>query len=258
MKRGILVVSVGTSQIETIECTSGSLVRRIEEKFPKSKCYLGFSNQRILKRMQAIQPATFYSFKEALDQMLADGVEEAVILPTYLLNGLENDGMLEIAESYREQFVQMRIGRPLLSAKEDYIEVLTAILEAAALEADEALVLVGHGSNLSNNTYQNLEYTAYVQGNRNVFVGTIDGGKSQTMTFRKLNAAGYKRVRLMPLLFVAAHHAKKDIIGENDSWKRALEDTGFTVTADLRGLGELDSIQRILMEHLEETMERPR
>lgn len=258
MKRGFLVVSVGTSQIEAIEKTSVHLVRKIEACFSGEKCYLGFSNRRILEKMQAIAPDTFYSVKEALEQMCADGVEEAVILPTYLLNGIENDGMIAIAEEYREKFQQMRIGKPLLSAKEDYEEVLQALFAETSLQEEEALVLVGHGSSLSANTYQNLEYTAYVKGQRNVFVGTIDDEKNRRMTIRKLQALGYERVRLMPLLFVAAHHAKKDIMGAGASWKSALEEAGFSVMCDLRGLGELDSIQKILIAHLEETMVRPR
>ena len=258
MKRGFLVVSVGTSQIEAVEKTSICLVRKIEECFPKEKCYLGFSNRRILEKMQTIAPDTFFSVKDALEQMLKDGVEEAVIFPTYLLNGVENDGMLTVLEAYRGQFKQMRIGKPLLSAKEDYEAVVEALLAEASLEEAEALVLVGHGSSLSANTYQNLEYTAYVKGHRNVFVGTIDEEKSRRMTIRKLKSLGYERVRLMPLLFVAAHHAKKDIMGEEASWKRALEEEGFLVTADLRGLGELISIQKMMLSHLNGTMERPR
>lgn len=254
MKRGFLVVSVGTSQIEAIEKTSVRLVRKIEECFPGETCYLGFSNRRILEKMQTIAPGTFYSVKDALEQMCIDGVEEVVILPTYLLNGIENDGMLAIAEEYRKNFQQMHIGKPLLCAKEDYEEVLEALFTEAALKEEEALVLVGHGSNLSANTYQNLEYTAYVKGQRNVFVGTIDDEKSRRMTIRKLQASGYECVRLMPLLFVAAHHAKKDIMGMEASWKSALEEAGFSVTSDLRGLGEMDSIQKILLTHLEETM----
>jgi len=256
MKTGILVVSVGTSQIEAIESTSVRLVQKMKSRFHEIKCYLGFSNQRILDKMKSIKPDTFYSVEEALEQMLIDGVEEAVVMPTYLLNGMENDGMLATVEKYRARFKNIRIGKPLLNSKEDYTKVLAAVLSEAALAEDEALVLVGHGSQLSNNVYQNLEYTAYVQGLRNVFVGTIDGGKSQTMALRKLQAAGFKRVRLMPLLFVAAHHAKKDIAGEHDSWKCALCDAGFLVSTDLKGLGEQDAILDIFMEHLLEAMER--
>lgn len=258
MKRGFLVVSVGTSQIEAIEKTSMRLVREIKECFQEEKCYLGFSNQRILNKMRTIAPGMFCSVKEALEQMHRDAIEEVVVLPTYLLNGLENDGMLATLEEYRGQFKQICIAKPLLSSKEDYEEVLEALLKESVLQENEALVLVGHGSNLSGNTYQNLEYTAYVKGWRNVFVGTIDDEKNRRMTIRKLQASGYKCVRLMPLLFVAAHHAKKDIMGSDASWKSALEEADFLVTADLRGLGELDSIQEILKEHLNRAMESPR
>lgn len=250
MKNAVLVVSVGTTKIEAIENTSKRLLYRIEKAYPDAKCYLAFSNERILNKMKQKQPDTFLGLEEALEQILADGAESLLVQPTYLLNGLENDGMLQILESYRSKFSFLKIGKPLLSSKEDYSRALAAICKNANFLEGEALVLVGHGSALSDNTYQNLEYTAYVQGQRNVFVGTICDEKSQRMTLRKLKAAGFERVCLMPLLFVVAHHGIKDIFAETDSWNSVLKEEGYIVTAKIVGLGEMDEILDLFIEHL--------
>lgn len=256
-KRGILIVSIGTSQIEALKNTTVRLQEEASKRFGGGQCYLAFSSRHILKKMNEKSSEAYLSISEALAQMAADGIEEAVVQPTYLLNGLENDRMLELMEQYKGQFEQMRIGKPLLSAKEDYIKTLQVILAEADLQEEEALVLVGHGTNhLSNSAYQNLEYTAYVQGQRNVFVGTMEGGKSQEMTLWKLRVSGYKKVRLMPLLFVAGYHAKKDIAAESGSWKSILEDAGYEVKPALTGLGEMESIREIFLEHLEAAMLR--
>ena len=119
------------------------------------------------------------------------------------------------------------------------------------MEEEEALVLVGHGSShLSNATYQNLEYTAYTTGHRQIFVGTVEDEKSQRMTLRKLGLTGYHKVRLMPLLCVAGYHAKKDIAADSDSWTSILEAAGYQVTPALVGLGEMEGIRAVFMEHL--------
>jgi len=257
MKKAILIVSVGTSRLEALEHTTLSLQKEIAIRFTDRKCYVAFSSRHILEKMNAKSQEDFLGVEEAFAQMLTDGMEDIVIQPTNLLNGLESDSMLEQIEQNRTKFKKLSIGRPLLSTKEDYIRTIEAILQEVELEEDEALVLVGHGTNhLSGATYQNLEYTAYTTGHRNVFVGTVEGEKSQRMTLRKLGVSGYKKVRLMPLLFVAGYHAMKDIAADSVSWKSVLEEAGYEVKPEIIGLGEMESIRTIFMEHLQNALEK--
>lgn len=255
MKKAILLVSVGTSRIEALENTTLRLQEEVKARFTDYQCYVAFSSKYILKKMNEKSGNAYMGISEAFAKMAADGMEEVVIQPTNLLNGIENDSMLEQLEECKKQFSQVRIGRPLLSGKEDYIKTLEAILAEVTPTEEEALVLIGHGTNhLSNSTYQNLEYTAYTTGHRNVFVGTMEGGKSQTMTLRKLSVSAYKKVRLMPLLFVAGYHAMKDIAADESSWKSILEDAGYEVAPALIGLGEMAGVREIFVEHLENAM----
>lgn len=257
MKRAVLIVSVGTSRIEALENTTLRLQKDVIEHFPEYECYVAFSSLHILKKMNAKSGYVYMGIAEAFERMLADGVDEVIVQPTNLLNGLESDSMLEQVELYKTKFKQVKVGRPLLNEKEDYINTLQVILEQVDLQDGEALVLIGHGTNhLSNSTYQNLEYTAYIQGHRNVFVGTMEGDKSHKMTLRKLGVSNYKKVRLMPLLFVAGYHAMKDIAADSDSWKSILEDAGYEVESVLIGLGELVGIRELFVEHLKIAMER--
>lgn len=257
MKKAILIVSVGTSRIEALENTTLQLQKDVIVHFPEYPCYVAFSSQHILNKMNAKCKQPYMGIAEAFEQMVADGVEEVIVQSTNLLNGLESDSMLEQIEHYKTKFKQVYVGRPLLNVKEDYINTLQVILENVDLQKEEALVLIGHGTNhLSNSTYQNLEYTAYTTGHRNVFVGTMEGDKSQRMTLRKLGVSGFKKVRLMPLLFVAGYHARKDIAADEGSWKSILEEAGYGVEPILIGLGELVGIREIFIEHLKDAMER--
>ena len=254
MKKGILLVSVGTSQLDAFEKTTHCLQKEIEACFTDWKCYLAISGASILKKMKEKSETPYLSVAEAFEQMISDGIEEAVVQPTYLLNGMENDSMLEQIELHKMKFQHLGIGKPLFSTKEDYIKTLYTILDEVNLKEDETLMLVGHGTNhLSNSAYQNLEYTAYTQGQRNVFVGTMEE-KSQRMALRKLGVSGYKKVRLMPLLFVAGYHAKKDIAADANSWKSILEEAGYEVKPFMIGLGEIEGIRKLFIEHLQAAM----
>ncbi len=257
MKKAVLIVSVGTSRLKALDNTTLQLKKEAEERFVDRKCYVAFSSRHILQKMNEKSEETYLGVEEAFANMLSDGIEDVVIMPTNLLNGLESEDMLKQIELNRAHFQCVRVGRPLLSAKEDYIQTVEALLKEVALEEDEALVLIGHGTNhLSNSTYQNLEYTAYITGHRNIFVGTMEGEKSQRMTMLKLGASGYKKVRLMPLLFVAGYHAMKDIAADSGSWKSVLEEAGYEVTPQLTGLGEMESIRTIFMGHLQAVLEK--
>ena len=249
-KRAILIASVGTSRSEALEVTTYRLKQEIQEQFPDISCYVGFSSHSILMKMKE-KGMECCGIPEVLEKMLEDGINEIVIQPTNLLGGLELSGLEQQIDTYKKSFDKISMGNPLLSSKEDYIRTLQALSDAAEPEEDEALVLVGHGSEHSaGNTYQNLEYTAYVQGYRNVFVGTMEE-KNRNMTFRKLRASGYKRVCLMPLLFVAGYHAVKDITAESNSWKSCLVNEGYEVRPFLKGVGELPLVRKIFIEHLE-------
>lgn len=253
-EKAIVLVSVGTTHLKVLDRTTNKLAEKIKERFPEYEVHQAFSSERILKMMQEKQPDTFDSVEEMLEKLLARGVGKVILQPTYIINGQEQERLRAIVKEYQEdyQFDCIRIGRPLFNAKEDYQKALEAILEIADLKEGEALLLVGHGTNHHANTeYQNLEYTAYVQGHRNVFVATLEGPQKLMILMRKLEITGCKKIKLMPLLFVAGKHAKNDIAGKENSWKTRLEDAGYEVEPLLIGLGEMDKIQDLFVEHLD-------
>ena len=61
----------------------------------------------------------------------------------------------------------------------------------------------------------------------------------------------YKRVVLAPLMVVAGDHANNDMAGEEeDSWKSVLTAEGYETECLLQGLGELEAIRQIYVEHV--------
>ena len=57
---------------------------------------------------------------------------------------------------------------------------------------------------------------------------------------------------LQPLMIVAGDHANNDMAGdEEDSWKSVFQADGYEVVCRLKGLGELEGIRRMFVDHAE-------
>ena len=95
--------------------------------------------------------------------------------------------------------------------------------------------------------YSQMDYMLKAGGLTNFHVGTIEGYPTFDTMLAQLKAGKAKRVTLIPFMFVAGDHAKNDIAGE---WKEMLEKEGFTVSAQLEGLGQIPEIQEIFIDHI--------
>lgn len=114
--------------------------------------------------------------------------------------------------------------------------------------AKENFVLVGHGTYTpATAIYSQMDYMLKAGGLTNFHVGTIEGYPTFDTMLAQLKAGKAKRVTLIPFMFVAGDHAKNDIAGE---WKEMLEKEGFTVSAQLEGLGQIPEIQEIFIDHI--------
>mgnify|MGYP002224783861 FL=1 len=172
---------------------------------------------------------------------------------THVINGIENDRMLQEVMEHMHLFRKVYVGKPLLSSVEDYKKAIHAVMEKTVIGEDEMLVLMGHGTDHhANSAYPTLEYTFHSLGYQQVLVGTVESFPDLRNVMAKLEISGRKKVVLMPFMFVAGDHAKNDMAGEEDSWKSELEEKGYEVRVILKGLGEFEGIRKIFAEHIEE------
>ena len=88
MKKAILIVSVGTSEISALENTTLRLQQDAMGQFEDYQCYVAFSSHHILEKMNAKSEVVYKDVAETFEQMYQDGIEEVVVQPTNLLNGL--------------------------------------------------------------------------------------------------------------------------------------------------------------------------
>lgn len=254
-KKAILVVSFGTSHLDTLEKTIGGIEQRIAEHFTDYRVYRAFTSEMIIKKLRRNEGLKLSNIKEAMEQMAADGVETVLVQPTHIINGIENDRMRDQLMEYTDRFRRIRVGKPLLSGADDYKKAIHAVMEEVELAEDETFILMGHGTDHhANSAYPTLEYTAHLLGYRQVLVGTVEGFPELKNVMAKLEISGTRKVVLMPFLLVAGNHVKKDMAGEKDSWKSKLEEEGYEVRVIRKGLGELEGIRKIFVEHIEEIL----
>ena len=253
MEKGILVVSFGTSHLDTMEKTISVIEREISERFQEYRVYRAFTSGMIIRKLKRTENLAVDTVQEALNRMKEDGIEDVIVQPTHIINGVEYDRMMKELMENMFLFRRIRVGKPLLSSVDDYKKSIHAVMAETQLEDDEMLVLMGHGTDHhANSAYPTLEYTFHALGYNQVLVGTVESFPELKNVMAKLEISGKKKVALMPFMLVAGDHAKNDMAGEEDSWKCELEDAGYEVRVIMKGLGEFEGIRKIFTEHLEE------
>jgi cobalamin biosynthesis Co2+ chelatase CbiK len=255
-KKGLLVVSFGTSHLNTLEKTIVQIEGKLTETFPEYTLYRAFTSKMIIKILKERDGMEIFTVAQALKQMVEDGISEVIVQPTHILHGVENDRMLEAIREMAQEFHSIKVGTPLLSSTEDYRKAVEEVAEEMDTgSAEKALVFMGHGtSHYTNSSYAALEYVFRDKGYEHVYVGTVEAYPSLETILPRLKVKGYKAVCLAPFMVVSGDHAANDMAGDEDSWKEMLLQEGFEVECILKGLGEYKGIQEIFAEHAREAI----
>ena len=191
---------------------------------------------------------------DAMLKLRSEGYTHLIVQSTNIIDGVEMESLRRDVESALPFFKEIRVGTPLLYSIEDAEKVADILGNRYNVPAQgkkaakENFVLVGHGTYTpATAIYSQMDYMLKAGGLTNFHVGTIEGYPTFDTMLAQLKAGKAKRVTLIPFMFVAGDHAKNDIAGE---WKEMLEKEGFTVSAQLEGLGQIPEIQEIFIDHI--------
>ena len=256
-KKAILVVSFGTSYNPTREKTIDVIEKKIGEAFPDCQIYRAWTSKMIMAKLLKRDGVKIHNVKEAMEQMQRDGITDVLIQPTHVINGIENDLMKEDALSCRDSFHSITFGTPLLTSEQDNCDMIEAIhQEFSYLKADEALVLMGHGTtHYANAIYAALDYTFKDKGYPNIHLGTVEAYPSMETLLKVIREQNPSKVVLAPFMIVAGDHARNDMASDDpDSWRCQFEAAGFPVECVLKGLGEYTKVHEIFIRHVREAM----
>ncbi len=250
----ILTVSFGTSYNDSRDKTIGGIENAIQAANPDYEVRRAFTSQIIIDKLKDRDNLVIDNVEEAFARLEADGVKDLTVQPTHVMSGFEYDDLMEVVRANADKFDSVKVGAPLLTSDDDYTNVIDAIT-AATSEYDDgntAIVFMGHGTeHNSNATYAKLQSKLTDAGKKNYYIGTVEAEPTLDDVVAAVKAGGYKRVVLEPLMVVAGDHANNDMAGdEDDSWKTVLTNEGFEVVTLIRGLGELDTIQKMYVDHV--------
>lgn len=255
-KKGLLVVSFGTSFAETRKKNIEHVEMLLASTFPDRVFYHAYTSKMILKKLKERDQITIPTVSEAMEQIKADGITDLLIQPTHIINGIENDLMKEDVLVYQDAFTSITFGDPLLTSTEDIFCITKALVkELPALTDKEALIFMGHGSeHYANTLYAAVDYTFKRSGHSNIHMGTVEAYPKLDTILPMLKEAEISHVYLTPFMLVAGDHATNDLAGDEDSWKTLLEAQGYRTTCVLKGLGEYDEVCDLYIHHAKEAL----
>lgn len=276
----ILVVSFGTSFNNSRAADIKGIEDALQAAYPDWSVRRAFTAQIIINHVQARDGEKIDNVNQALDRAVNNGVKNLIVQPTHLMHGAEYDELIGELDNYKDQFESVQVAEPLLGEvgadatvinadKKAVAEILTA--EAvktagydsldAAKEDGAAFVFMGHGtSHTAKVSYSQMQTQMQELGYDNVFIGTVEGEPEETACEAVIDAAaeaGYTKVILRPLMVVAGDHANNDMAGgDEDSWLSMFKTSGKfdSVDTQIAGLGEIEGIQQIYVEHTADAM----
>ena len=237
----ILVVSFGTSFNNSRAADIKGIEDALQAAYPDWSVRRAFTAQIIINHVQARDGEKIDNVNQALDRAVNNGVKNLIVQPTHLMHGAEYDELIGELDNYKDQFESVQVAEPLLGEvgadatvinadKKAVAEILTeeAVKTAgydsldAAKEDGTAFVFMGHGtSHTAKVSYSQMQTQMQELGYDNVFIGTVD-------------MAG----------------------GDEDSWLSMFKASGKfdSVDTQIAGLGEIEGIQQIYVEHTADAM----
>ena len=258
-EKELLVVSFGTSYNDNRRLTIGAIENALEEAFPDFSVRRAFTSQIIIDHVFSRDGEVIDNVSQALDRAVENGVKTLVVQPTHLMHGFEYNDLIEELLTYADAFEAITVAEPLLTNEEDFALVAEAVVKATESydDGETAICFMGHGTEAeSNAVYAKMQEVMKAGGHENIFIGTVEATPSVEDVLALVQAGNYKKVVLRPLMIVAGDHANNDMAGDDaDSWKSIFEAAGYEVTCVVEGLGQLEEVQQIFVQHTREVLE---
>lgn len=258
MKKAILVVSFGTSYLDTLEKTIEKAEKQIRDTFSEYDIYRAFTSHKIIKKLQEKYEIFIDIPEEMLEKLYESGYEEIIIQPLHMIPGEEFIYINKISEVFKEKFKVLKVGRPIFyyqgieELPQDYSLFIEATKEL--YEENNAVVLMGHGTaHPANSVYGCLQAVFEDEGYENVFVTTVEGYPNFENVISRVKRKNISEVTLVPLMVVAGDHARNDMASdEEESLKSMLEAEGIKVNVYMKGLGENEKFNKLYINRIDD------
>ncbi len=270
----VVLTAFGTST--KAQVTYDALEVEVRKSFPDNELRWAFTSEVIRERVNARwakegKPDRLQSLQQALADLEAQGYTRVAVQPLHIFPGEEYEEVLGIVRQFPGLAIET--GETLLQRWE-VLRGIVSVLAKDFLPPEEGCnVVVAHGTPMthvgSNITYLGLE-RYLTRRFPNAFLGAVEGVITREDTLDAVRAYPVKRVRFIPLMYVAGDHILNDILGEEKnpeepSWRSEVEAAGFAVdvpTIDhdgktlYRGLGFLPEVNEVFLREIGRCLER--
>ena len=258
MKKAILVVSFGTSYLDTLEKTIEKAEKQIRDTFSEYDIYRAFTSHKIIKKLQEKYEIFIDTPEAMLEKLYDSGYEEIIMQPLHMIPGEEFIYINKIAEIFKEKFEVLKVGRPIFyyqgieELPQDYSLFIEATKEL--YEENNAVVLMGHGTaHPANSVYGCLQAVFEDEGYENVFVTTVEGYPNFENVISRVKRKNIREVTLAPLMVVAGDHARNDMASDDkESLKSMLEAEGIKVKVYMKVLGENEKFNKLYINRIDD------
>ena len=258
MKKAILVVSFGTSYLDTLEKTIERAEKQIRDNFSEYDIYRAFTSHMIIRKLKEKYEIFVDKPEEMLEKLYEDGYEEVIMQPLHMIPGEEFIYINKIADTFKEKFEVLKVGRPIFyyqgieELPQDYSLFIEATKEL--YEENNAVILMGHGTaHPANSVYGCLQAVFEDEGYDNVFVTTVEGYPNFENVISRVKRKNISEVTVAPLMVVAGDHARNDMASDDDeSLKSMLEAEGIKVNVHLKGLGENERFNALYINRIDD------
>ncbi len=216
--------------------------------FPDNPIHWAYSSRMVKHAIKKKKKLDLKDPLEMAEILAGQGYPWVVFQSLHLICGHEFDRLVAERDSVG---VRSAMGLPLLTSHEDYEKTARALSCLLPEDPAEAAVLVGHGTDHPAwSVYPAFEAVMKAAFGDRVFVGVVEDFPGLDHTLFRVKAAGFKKVRLIPMMLVAGVHFKEDLTCEEDSWQKVFEQHGITVSVVDRGIGHIEAVSRIFCDHI--------
>jgi sirohydrochlorin cobaltochelatase len=211
----VVLVGFGASSEEARKVYA-HVERSVQAFVPACCLRWAFTSGRIVAKLRG-EGVVLPTLAEALEELVRDDVERAVIQPLLTVPGQEYVRLLQLVGNYP----RWRVGAPLLHSSQSVGEVVEAL--SRSLRSDCVNVVVCHGNRRHAEYNLLLLELASVLESRyaNVVVASVEGSPGLTPLERAREMARKTgSVHFVPFMLVAGEHIQHDVMGDHpESWK---------------------------------------
>jgi sirohydrochlorin cobaltochelatase len=256
-KPAIILAAFGTST-KAFD-TYGHFEQQVKARFPGYEIRWAFTSVKVRSKLAREKGQQLKDLPTTFKELKAAGFTRVAVQSLHIVPGEEWDKKI-VAESRKIPGLQVALGKPLLSSRQDQERVLEALAPTFPRDLKStAVVLVAHGSPSPEGTATYLAFNRRLHArfsHQPVFLGTVGGQPTRKETLEAVKQSQATGVVLMPFLFVAGEHVANDILGDNpESWKsELLKQKAYRIEGITKGLGYLDGVVNIYLDHLDQAL----